>query len=178
MEDDRLTALIKRVSLADRTAFSELYDATSAKLFAVIVRIVRDNEEAQDALQDCYANLWSRARSFDAGRARAMGWLVMIARNAAIDRLRRRRPAQPLTPAHEPVDDTPSPEALAQSSEDARRLASCLSELTDAEAELIQRAFYAGDSYSKVADALDRPLGTVKSVIRRALMKLRRCLDR
>lgn len=177
MDEDRLSRLIKRVSLADRAAFSELYDATSAKLFAVVVRIVRDSEEAQDALQDCYANLWRRAKSYDETRARAMGWLVMIARNAAIDRLRRRRPAQQLAPVHEPVDDSPSPEALAASGEDARRLGACLSELTEAESSLIQRAFYGGDSYSEVAEAMGRPLGTVKSVIRRALMKLRRCLD-
>lgn len=177
MDEKQVGALIKRVSLADRAAFSELYDITSAKLFAVIARIIKDADEAQDALQDCYVNLWRRAHSFDDSRARAAGWLVMIARNAAIDRLRRRRPTIALAPVHEPVDDSPSPELAAASSDDARRLHACLGQLTQAENGLVQRAFFGGESYSEVAAASGRPLGTVKSVIRRALMKLRRCLD-
>jgi len=97
MDDTRVAALIKRVSLADRAAFSELYDATSAKLFAVVLRIMKDRSEAQDALQDCYTNLWRRAKSYDEQRARPVAWLAMIARNAAIDRLRRRRPTEALS---------------------------------------------------------------------------------
>jgi len=178
MDEQQVSGLIKRVSLADRAAFSELYDVTSAKLFAVISRIIKDSDEAQDALQDCYVNLWRRAKSFDETRARAAGWLVMIARNAAIDRLRRRKPTTALAPMHEPVDDSPSPELSAANSDEARRLHACLGELTEAENGLVQRAFFGGDSYSEVAEASGRPLGTVKSVIRRALMKLRRCLDR
>lgn len=177
MDDSRVAALIKRVSLADRAAFSELYDATSAKLFAVVLRILKDRGEAQDALQDCYTNLWRRAKSYDDQRARPMAWLVMIARNAAIDRLRRRRPTEALDPISEPVDDTPSPEASAIESEEAKRVRKCLEELTKAEAGLLQRAFYGGESYSDVAAAEGRPLGTVKSVIRRSLIKMRRCLE-
>jgi RNA polymerase sigma-70 factor (ECF subfamily) len=177
MDEEQVSRLIKQVSLADRAAFSQLYDLTSAKLFAVIVRIVRDGEEAEDALQDCYANLWRRAKTFDQSRARAAGWLVMIARNAAIDRLRRRRPTQPLDPVHDPVDESPTPEARTSQTQDARRLHACLEQLTEAESGLVRRAFFGGDSYSEVAEATGRPLGTVKSVIRRALSKLRRCLD-
>ena len=177
MDEDQVSRLIKQVSLADRAAFSRLYDLTSAKLFAIIVRIMPDRQEAEDALQDCYANLWRRAKSYDETRARAAAWLTMIARNAAIDRLRRRKPATALAPAHEPVDDSPSPELSASDSEEARRLHACLSELTEAEGGLIRQAFFSGESYSEVAAATGRPLGTVKSVIRRALSKLRRCLD-
>ena len=177
MDDTRVAALIKRVSLADRAAFSELYDATSAKLFAVVLRIMKDRSEAQDALQDCYTNLWRRAKSYDEQRARPVAWLAMIARNAAIDRLRRRRPTEALDPIAEPVDDTPSPEASAIESDEAVRVRKCLEGLTPVEAGLLQRAFYGGESYSEVAAAEGRPLGTVKSVIRRSLIKMRRCLE-
>ncbi|MGJ3230520.1 MAG: sigma-70 family RNA polymerase sigma factor [Oceanicaulis sp.] len=178
MDDTRVTALIQRVSLADRAAFSELYDATSSRLFAIVLRIVKDSGEAQDALQDCYANLWRRAKSFDPEKARPMAWLAMIARNAAIDRLRRRRPAGSLEALDEPVDDAPSPEASAVESDEARRVRACLEELTGIEAGLLTRAYYGGESYSEVAAAVAKPLGTVKSVIRRSLMKMRRCLER
>lgn len=178
MDDTQVSALIKRVSLADRAAFSELYDLTSGKLFAIVLRILKDTAEAQDALQDCYANLWQRAKSYDETRARPGAWLSMIARNAAIDRLRRRRPAGSLDAVEEPVDDAPSPEASALQSDDARRVRVCLEELSQAEATLLTRAYYGGESYSEVAEALSKPLGTVKSVIRRSLMKMRRCLER
>jgi RNA polymerase sigma-70 factor (ECF subfamily) len=177
MDDTRVAALIKRVSLADRAAFSELYDATSAKLFAVALRILKDEGEAQDALQDCYTNLWRRAKSFDDARARPAAWLTMIARNAAIDRIRRRRPTTALDAVAEPVDDTPSPEARAIKSEEASRVRTCLESLTPNEATFLQRAYYGGESYSDVAAAEGRPLGTVKSVIRRSLIKMRRCLE-
>ena len=177
MDDTRVAALIKRVSLADRAAFSELYDATSAKLFAVVLRIMKDRNDAQDALQDCYTNLWRRAKSYDEQRARPVAWLAMIARNAAIDRLRRRRPTEALDPITEPVDDTPSPEASAIESEEAVRVRKCLEGLTPVEAGFLQRAFYGGESYSEVAAAEGKPLGTVKSVIRRSLSKMRRCLE-
>lgn len=178
MEDARLAQLIKQVSLADRSAFSELYDATSGPLYAVVLRLMKDSGEAQDALQDCYTNLWRRAKSYDETRARPMAWLVMVARNAAIDRLRRSRPAAPLDAAGDPSDDAPSPEALAGASQEARRVRACLEELSALEAGFVMRAYYGGESYSQVAGAVGKPLGTVKSVIRRSLMKMRRCLER
>ncbi len=179
MAKDTPEALLSRVSLGDRAAFSALYDATRGKLYAVVLRILTDPAEAQEALQDGYMNVWRRAKSFDAGRAAAMSWLIAVARNAAIDRLRRRR-------EHANIDDVPepedmsilSPEAAAGASEEARKLHACLGELSAREGDFIRSAFMGGASYSEIAQDKSKPLGTIKSTIRRGLMKLRYCLER
>ena len=179
MSSETPESLLSRVSLGDRSAFSALYDATSGKLFAVISAIIRDRAEAQEALQDCYMNVWRRAASFDAERAAAMSWLIAVARNAAIDRLRRKRDHSNIDDVPEPQDMSAiSPEAAAGASQDAERLHACLGELSEREAGLIRTAFMGGASYSQIAQQQKKPLGTIKSTIRRGLMKLRHCLER
>ncbi|WP_297734479.1 sigma-70 family RNA polymerase sigma factor [uncultured Maricaulis sp.] len=177
MDPERPKALLKQVSLGSRSAFSELYDITNAKLFGVTLRILHDRAEAEEAVQDCYLNVWRRAAKYDAGRASAMSWLIAVARNAAIDRLRRRRETAPLESAPEPADESHSAEDLVVFAGEADRLHDCLGALSGKESEFVRQAFMTGQSYPEVARAADKPLGTVKSVIRRALMKLRDCLE-
>ena len=89
---DTLSPLMSRIAAGDRTALQRLYEATSAKLFGVCLRILSDREESEDVLQEVYLTIWRRADRFEAGRASVMAWASTIARNRAIDRLRARGP--------------------------------------------------------------------------------------
>lgn len=177
----QLAAAISRVGDGDRTALRLVYAATSAKLFGVILRILEDRSEAEDVLQDVYIAVWNKARSFDAEVASPITWLVAIARNRAIDRLRasgRRRAARPLDEASEVADEAPSAADLLERGEDEQRLSGCLEELEAKQAAAIRSAFLDGFTYEDLAARSGVPLGTMKSWIRRGLMKLRGCLER
>ena len=179
MAPDEAKQLISRVSLGDRAAFDRLYDALSGRLFAVTLRVLRNQAEAEEALQDAFLNVWRRAASYDRERAAPMAWLVTIARNAAIDRMRRRRETTDIDDIPERADeDAVSPELAAMQSQEAAGLYACLEELTAGEAEMIRSAFLGGLTYSELAAQQTKPLGTIKSTIRRSLMKLRHCLER
>jgi RNA polymerase sigma-70 factor, ECF subfamily len=170
--------LLQRIADGERAAFSALYDATSGKLFAVCLTVLTSRAEAEEALQETYLKVWRRAGSYDADRASAMSWLIAIARNAAIDIARRRKGVPvDLDAAAELEDDGPSPETAANAAGEARRLHDCLGELEGEQARIIKRAYMGGLSYSQVAEAAGKPLGTVKSLIRRGLQKLRACLE-
>jgi RNA polymerase sigma-70 factor (ECF subfamily) len=176
----RLVAVLGAVAAGDRRAFQELYQRTSAKLYGVCCRILGEGQDAEDALQEAYANVWRRADRFDAARASPITWLAAIARNAAIDRLRMRgtRNTAPIEDAYDIADTAPLADALVEQASDARRLHGCLGELGSGEAALIRTAFLEGASYPELAARAGEPLGTIKSRIRRALIKLRECLCR
>jgi RNA polymerase sigma-70 factor (ECF subfamily) len=177
---DALSPLMPRIAAGDRSALRQLYDATSAKLFGVCLRILSDREEAEDVLQEVYVTVWRRADRFDAGRASVMTWVSTIARNRAIDRLRARGPLARAEPVEglEIADDQPGAEALLSAADDAGRLHACLSELDERTKSVIRTAFFEGVTYDALAQRMGAPLGTVKSWIRRGLAKLRGCLER
>lgn len=176
----RLAEALGRVATGDRQAFHEVYQRTSAKLFGVCCRILGEGPEAEDALQEAYVNVWRRAERFDASRASPITWLAAIARNTAIDRLRARgsRTTAPIEEALDLADDRPHADALLEEAGEAQRLHGCLGELPGRDAGLIRTAFLEGASYPELAERAGEPLGTIKSRIRRALMKLRDCLCR
>jgi RNA polymerase sigma factor (sigma-70 family) len=177
----QLVAALARVAGGDRGALQLLYRDTSAKLFAVCVRILRDEGEAEDVLQDVYTAVWQRAGTFDPARASPITWLVAIARNRSIDRLRSGAMAA-RTRTMEEADDVSdnAPDALAQieSLQEERRLTDCLGELEPRHAVAIRFAFLDGMTYDELARRMDVPLGTMKSWIRRSLLRLRECLER
>jgi len=176
---DILTPLMARVAQGDREALRQLYDATSAKLFGVCLRILSDREESEDVLQDVYVTIWRRADRFDATRASVMTWLSTIARNRAIDRLRARGPmayAEPVDELEIP-DGADSAETLLSAADDRNKLHGCLSELDERTEKVIRTAFFEGVTYEALARRMDAPLGTVKSWIRRGLAKLKGCLQ-
>lgn len=179
MNELTLDELLARVSLRDRRAFSELYDRTSAKLFSVALRILSEQMEAEDAVQEAYVKIWRNASAFQTGRAAPMTWLITIARNAAIDKARKRRetPMDVDESLNAPSSD-PSPEDFALMADDHKRLRDCLDELEEAQRGVVRSAFFTGRTYNEIAEKLDTPLGTVKSWIRRSLVKLRSCLER
>ena len=168
-----------RVAAGDREALRQLYDATSAKLFGVCLRILSDREESEDVLQDVYVTIWRRADRFDAARASVMTWLSTIARNRAIDRLRARGPMAYADQVDdlEIADGADSAETLLSAADDRNRLHGCLSELDERTEKVIRTAFFEGVTYEALARRMDAPLGTVKSWIRRGLAKLKGCLQ-
>ena len=168
-----------RLAVGERAALRELYDATAAKLFGVIVRILSDRGEAEDVLQDVYLTVWRRASAFDPARASASAWLTAVARNRAIDRLRVRSPLKGAADADglEIADDAAGAEAELIRSDEGRRLHACLGGLREEERSMIVTAFLGGLTYEALARRSGKPLGTVKSWVRRGLLKLRECLE-
>jgi RNA polymerase sigma-70 factor (ECF subfamily) len=174
----RLTAALVRAGEGDRSALRTVYDATHAKLFGIVLRICRERQAAEDVLQDVYLTIWRRAGAFDPGRASPITWMATIARNRAIDRVRSSaiRRTEPEDAALEVADESPlAPELIARA-QTATRLHTCLDTLEERQQTVIRTAFFDGLTYAELADRLTVPLGTVKSWIRRGMMKLKECL--
>lgn len=166
-----------RVAAHDRAALRDVYDRTAAKLFGVCLRIFPQVADAEDALQDAFVAIWQRAGSFDPARGSPVTWLVTVTRNRAIDRLRANgRPHAPLDFADEVVAERDDAEATLIAGDERARLLLCLDALSTGEAAMIRTAFFEGSTYVELAERSGNPLATVKSRIRRALIKLRACL--
>jgi RNA polymerase sigma factor (sigma-70 family) len=168
-----------RVAAGDSAALKQVYDATSAKLFGVCLRILNDRSEAEDVLQEVYTTVWAKAGQFEAGRASPITWLAALARNRAIDRLRQvgRRSLSPIDDAAAVPDDGVSAFDQLSASQEALRLDGCLSQLEDVQQKAVRAAFFGGLTYEEVATTFAVPLGTMKSWIRRSLQKLKACLE-
>ena len=173
---NQLSAALARVAGGDRAALRIVYQDTSAKLFGICLRILRDRSEAEDVLQDVYVAVWQKAGSFEPGRASPITWLVAIARNRSIDRLRSSastRRMEPIEGAQDVHDSTPGALEQVAAGQEHARLAGCLGELEEHHAAAIRSAFLDGITYDELAARMSVPLGTMKSWIRRGLLKLR-----
>lgn len=175
-----LVERLRAVAAGDRAALQAVYDLTSAKLFGICLRILGDREEAEDVLQDVYLIIWRKAESFDAGRASPITWLATIARNRSIDRLRQvgpRRADKPVDAALDLADGTPDAFELLHRAQEGQQLAACLDTLEERARSAITAAFFGGATYETLAGHAEVPLGTMKSLIRRGLQKLKGCLS-
>ena len=185
-----LSRLLARAGLGDRAAFATLYERTSSHLLAVVLRINRDRALAEDILQEVYVNVWRAASSFDAAQSQPLTWLTSIARNRAIDSLRRQQSQPQIRSASTDgrdseeenvydtvADESPGPLDLLSRAADARSLAACLDKLSPTQRQSVALAFYQGLSHAEVAAQMRQPLGTVKSWVRRSLAALKSCLD-
>jgi RNA polymerase sigma factor (sigma-70 family) len=176
----QLAAALMRIAAGDGAALRMVYQDTSAKLFGVCLRILNDKSEAEDVLQDVYVTVWRKAAGFDPGRASPITWLVAIARNRAIDRLRSSaamRRAEPIEAADAVSDPAPAAVDRVELAQQRHRLARCLDELDAQHSAAIRAAFLDGATYEELAQRMSVPLGTMKSWIRRGLLKLRACLE-
>ena len=175
-----LAKWISAVALGDRQAYRRLYDATSPKLFAVALRILRDEGRAEDVLQDSFVNVWNGAAGYNSSLSAPMTWMVTIVRNRALDYIRRvdRRTVElddDLAAVLE--SDEPTPADSAMRAQDATALHRCLKRLDAGQRQVIAFAYFQGLTHSELASTLRMPIGTVKTWIRRGLEKMKRCLD-
>nr|WP_310524031.1 sigma-70 family RNA polymerase sigma factor [Polymorphobacter sp.] len=170
-----LAALLARTADGDQSAFRDFYDRTSAKLFGIILRILVERGEAEDVLQEVYVTIWRKAAEFDPARASPVTWTATIARNRAIDRLRARksRPAAPLDEAAEVRDESPSADALIDTGRDAARIHAALAGLEPRHAAAIRSCYFEGSTYEALAEREGIPVGTLKSWVRRGLMRMK-----
>ena len=171
-----LAELLRRSARGDEAAFADLYDATSRRLFGLVLRIVRDHAMAEEVTQEVYLDVWRQSARFDPQRGSAMSWLMTIAHRSAVDRVRaseasrRRDDAHAAT--HQDVDFDTTAES-AQASLEAQRVRRALATLTDAQRAAVELAYLGGYTHTEVARLLGLPLGTAKTRIRDGLIRLR-----
>ena len=181
----RLTALMARVALGDQAAFARLYQETSAHLYGVAARILKDGAAAEEVLQEAFVNVWHHAGSYEAAKSQPMTWLAAIVRNRCLDQLRRRE----LDTVTMTTDDDdgkefdlpsgdPTPVEMLLAGADAQSVRACVDALDAGQKQAIALAYYQGLTHAELADHLRQPLGTVKSWVRRGLERLKACLDR
>ncbi|WP_291993697.1 sigma-70 family RNA polymerase sigma factor [Candidatus Accumulibacter sp. ACC003] len=180
-----LEGLIGRIALGDREALRAAYEASSARLFPIALRLLGDRSLAEDALQEAYLALWHHAGRYRPERAPALAWLTTLVRNKALDIARARPTHLPLerrdAQGASVVEDAPSDgltpeEALLQRCED-ERLKHCLGELDEDRRQVLLLAYYGGHSHRQLAERLAQPLGTIKAWIRRSVLRLQTCME-
>jgi RNA polymerase sigma-70 factor, ECF subfamily len=172
--------MIARIGQRDQSAFGALYDRLSGPLYSLTVKMLGDPAEAQDALQDVFLQIWSRAETYDPEQSSVFSWAVLLTRSRVIDRLRARGRRSRVVVAS--TDDTPtaadastveSAADTAEKSDEAARVQYVLNSLPSEQREAIEMAFFEHLTHHEIAARLGQPLGTVKARIRRGLLKLR-----
>jgi RNA polymerase sigma-70 factor, ECF subfamily len=174
-----LVWLLAAVAKGDQAAFERLYGATRAKLYGIVLRILRRSDLANEILQETYLKIWSSADKFDPALASPITWMAPIARNRAIDAVRKRTETsmeeepEIMAVAAESVD----PLARREMNEQLKRLLTCLGRLEPDRQRLVLLAYYGGLSRDQLAARFERPVNTIKTQLRRALADIRECLD-
>ncbi|HEV7165818.1 MAG TPA: sigma-70 family RNA polymerase sigma factor [Gammaproteobacteria bacterium] len=182
----RLADLLHAMAQGRQSAFQELYDQVSPQLFAILLRILRRRDLAEEALQDALLSVWRNAGSYSAEKGAPMTWLVSICRYRALDTLRRQRREVSLEPMLEGIEDGSTEVAglVAESTDtgliskaEERALEDCMQRLNDGQRSSIKLAYFDGCTHEEIAVNLGSPIGTVKSWVRRGLESLKRCLE-
>jgi RNA polymerase sigma-70 factor, ECF subfamily len=175
---DGLADLLRRAAARDAAAFSALYKATSAKLYGVVARILPRGDAAADALQEAYVRIWDKAGEFDPGKGSPLAWMATIARNRALDEVRRVRPdsLEDLPESFEPAADDVDPLAARERSEGLAALLNCLQALDEEKRAVVLLAYYRGLSREALSRRFGRPVPTIKTWLHRSLAQLRDCL--
>ena len=177
-----LAELVRRMAQGHQDALAQLYDQTSSMVNGLLLRILERPQDAEEVLLDVYMKAWKYAPGYSELRGSVQSWLLIMARNAAIDRIRQRR-AQPAPAAFEPdvfgepADPGATPEEESAIAERRRRVQLVLMELPAEQREAVMLSFFAGLTHAELADRLGEPLGTVKSRIRMGLVRLRGLLE-
>lgn len=175
---EQIEEMLARVSLGDRKAFSDLYDATCAKLFAICLRIMKDKAAAEDALQETYMKVWRYADRYASNGVTPMSWIITIARNTAIDKLRATRQTDDIDEMYDVIEASdPTPEQVAMAADEAERIRVCLGMLDPPKDKAVRGAYLEGHTYADLAKKFDVPLNTMRTWLRRSLISLRECMS-
>jgi RNA polymerase sigma-70 factor (ECF subfamily) len=176
-DSDTLADLLRQTAHGDRAAFRRLYLSTSAKLYGVIARIVGNADRAEDVLQEAYIRIWRHAGDYKPELAAPVTWMATIARNRALDWRRRQRDEAPIDLLPESTPGLSVEADWSALGAEGARLRACVEALPDEQRECMVLAYMEGLTHQELAARLDRPLGTIKSWIRRGLGRLKRCLE-
>jgi len=174
--------LIRSIGAGSADALAGLYDRYASLVFGLAKRITGQTEDAEEVVQDVFAQVWKQATRYEGSRATVAGWIVMLARTRAIDRVRSRRARPDQAAAMDPDGlppmpaSEPDPEQVALSAEDVRSVQGALQELADNQRSLVDLAYYEGLTHAEIAERTGVPLGTVKTRLRTAMMTMRATL--
>jgi len=179
IEGQDLGALLARIASRDRAAFAALYRQTHAKLYGVVARIVSRKDLAGEILQEAYVRIWEKAADFDPAKGSPIAWMATIARNRALDEVRRVQPVaiEDMPEGFDPADEEIDPLAGRERSETLEALTRCLGALEPEKREIVLLAYYRGASRDALAKRFGRPVPTIKTWLRRSLADLRDCLS-
>jgi RNA polymerase sigma-70 factor, ECF subfamily len=174
-----LADLLTRVARRDRAAFAALYKATQAKLFGVVARILVRRDIAGEVLQEVYVRIWEKASDYEKAKGSPIAWMATIARNRALDEVRRVKPAslEEMPEGFEPAADEVDPLGSRQRSEQLAALMKCLARLDEEKRQIVLLAYYRGASREALAQRFSRPVPTIKTWLHRSLAQLRDCLS-
>lgn len=167
--------LLSQIATGDQNAMSVFFDRYSGMVYSVALRVLRDAGEAEDVMQEIFIQIWQNPQSYVAGRGSLGGWLVVTARNRSIDKLRRRKPTDPVE-----LFTLPSPLNLAQESERnllIEKIQNAMTRLPAEQRSSLQLAFFEDLTHSEIAEKTGDPLGTIKTRIRLALIAIRKELN-
>ena len=179
MDEQRLSQLMRLVAQnLDRAAFSELFDALAPRVKASLMKSGLDSASAEDLLQDVMISIWTKAGLFDPARGSVFAWVFTIARNARIDKARRKKPVTSLDLMHwDPVDESESSEETMVRAENASALHLAMKTISPDQRIIIEMSFVQELTQADIATRLSLPLGTVKSRMRLAYAHLRDALE-
>ncbi|MDL9944918.1 ECF RNA polymerase sigma factor SigK [Gordonia sp. ABSL11-1] len=178
-DSDLLRSLLADSAEGDRGAFAHLYDLTSARVYGLALRVVRDRNYAEEVVQEAYLQFWQKAAEYHPARGSVISWMMTIAHRRAVDRVRTEELQHRKVSEYESMNrepGTPVPLEIIVDREDGDELRTCLSRLTDLQRDSIEMSYFSGMTYPEVAEHTATPLPTIKSRIRDGLRKLRHCL--
>ncbi|HEV8042978.1 MAG TPA: sigma-70 family RNA polymerase sigma factor [Bryobacteraceae bacterium] len=168
---------VRRCALRDESALASLYDESSQLAYTIALRILQDEADAAEVVLDVYKQVWDSAARFDEQRGSAAAWIVILARSRAMDRRRSRsarmRTAVQVEELPDVISSEASPESLAMASQSNRAVQRALQAVPSEQREALELAFFQGLTHAEIAESLGAPLGTVKTRIRLAVVRLR-----
>lgn len=181
-KQDRLIHLLGKVSLNDEAAFAQLYELTSGALYGFALKVVADESLASEVLQEAYMKIWRKAGDYRPHLAKPMTWMITITRNHGIDTLRKQRIKTDDTPIEEMIslidESAANPVASSIAGDEREQLVHCMQGLNGDQQKAVLYAFYQDLTHEEIAGRLDKPLGTIKSWVRRGLLSLKTCMEK
>lgn len=178
--EDKYAELLQQCAARDQQAFKQLYEAASPKLLSLCLLLLKDQQIAEDVLQEGFIKIWDKAESYSSGKGKAMTWMATVVRNKALDKLRSlKNKPQETEVEYEGLEFASTdlePDSMEHLSQDVKTLMHCLKQLKPDQRECILLSYYYGHTHQELSKKLGKPLGTVKAWIRRGLEDLRPCL--